>query len=72
MEQPSLMDMTLDKMQQGLQCGFFTSVELVQTYLKRIEEVNGVVKAITELDPTALDQAKTLDIERSHGHLRGL
>ncbi|KAJ5093382.1 hypothetical protein N7456_009243 [Penicillium angulare] len=67
----SLMSMTLNDVHRGLEGGFFTSTHLVQTYLKRIEEVNHVVRAITELDPTALDQAKALDAERSAGKIRG-
>lgn len=68
---PSLMDMTLDDLNHGLEGGFFTSTDLVEVYLKRIEEVNNTVKAITELDPTALDQAKALDAERAAGNIRG-
>lgn len=65
------MDMTLDDVHYGLQGRFFTSTELVQTYLKRIEEVNSTVRAITELDATALDQARALDAERASGKVRG-
>ncbi|KAJ5711739.1 hypothetical protein N7488_005895 [Penicillium malachiteum] len=49
----------------------FTSTDLVQAYLKRIDEVNHIVRAITELDPNALDQAKALDAERLAGNIRG-
>lgn len=65
------MDMTLEDLNYGLGGGFFTSTDLVQVYLKRIEEVNHIVRAITELDPTALDQAKALDAERLAGKIRG-
>lgn len=68
---PSLMDMTLDDLHHGLEGDFFTSTDLVQAYLKRIEEVNDTVRAITELDSTALDQAKALDAERAAGNIRG-
>lgn len=63
--------MTLDEMQKGLENNLFSSVDLVQTYLDRIEEVNDLVHAITELDPTALDQARILDEERGKGEIRG-
>lgn len=68
---PSLRDMTLDDMQKGLGDGEFTSEDLVRTYLKRVEEVNHIVRAITELDPSALEESKILDEERGRGNVRG-
>lgn len=67
---PGLMDMALDDFRAGLQGHFFTSVDLVEIYLRRIEEVNRRVRAITEVDPTALAQARLLDEERAGGKIR--
>ncbi|KAJ6004740.1 hypothetical protein N7540_012539 [Penicillium herquei] len=69
---PSLMDLTLEDLNYGLEGHFFTSTDLVRAYLERIKEVNHIVKAITELGPTALDQAKAVDAERLAGNIRGL
>ncbi|KAJ5730536.1 uncharacterized protein N7483_005044 [Penicillium malachiteum] len=64
---PFLMDMTLEDLNYGLEGDFFTSTDLVRSYLKRIQEVNHIVRAIAELDPAALDQAKAFDAERLAG-----
>jgi amidase len=48
----------------------FTSKELVQCYLHRIELVNPRVKAVIETNPDALEIANRLDEERRNGHVR--
>jgi len=48
----------------------FTSKELVQCYLRRIELVNPYVKAVIETNPDALAIADKLDEERRNGHVR--
>lgn len=68
----SLMDMTLNDITDELAQHTFTSEHMAKTYLKRIEEVNPVVHAVTEVDPTAVDQACKLDLERANGELRRL
>ncbi|KAK3356730.1 amidase [Lasiosphaeria hispida] len=65
------MDATIDDIQLGLKNGIFTSVDLVTTYLARIAEVNPELKAVTEVNPDALDIAKALDAERAQGTVRG-
>lgn len=42
-----------------------------QTYLARIDEVNGTLHAITEINPDALDIAASLDEQRERGRIRG-
>lgn len=47
----------------------------MQAYLARIDEVNvrgAALRAITEINPTALSQAALLDVEREQGKVRGL
>ncbi len=64
-------DLTLENIQAGLEDGHFTSADLGATYLSRIDEVNSEVQAITEIDPTATQQAALLDEERAAGTIRG-
>ncbi|KAF9876904.1 amidase [Colletotrichum karsti] len=64
---PPLLDATLDDLNLGLQTGLFTSVDLVNAYIARIEEVNHVVRAVAEINPDALSIAATLDETRRQG-----
>ncbi|KAF9230707.1 amidase signature domain-containing protein [Melanogaster broomeanus] len=55
------------ELQQGLERGHFTSVDLVKAYLARVEEVNlkgAALRAVIETNPQALSQAAALDAER--------
>jgi len=69
---PEAADLTLENIQTGLEDGHFASVDLVATYLSRIDKVNSEIKAIAEIDPTATQQAAILDKERITGTIRGL
>lgn len=42
----------------------------MKTYFLRIQEVNPLLNAVTELNPDALDIAASLDAERANGTLR--
>ena len=42
-----------------------------QAYVARINQVNDHLHAITEINPDALDIAKSLDNERAKGSVRG-
>ncbi|KAJ2895610.1 putative glutamyl-trna amidotransferase subunit a protein, partial [Zalerion maritima] len=68
---PSLIDATIEDITAGLEDGVFTSVDLVKTYIARIEEVNPVLHAVTEVNPLALKVAAELDEERACGEVRG-
>ncbi|KAG9226690.1 hypothetical protein CCMSSC00406_0006085 [Pleurotus cornucopiae] len=64
---PDLYEASIAELQAGLHAGHFTSVDLVKAYFARIEEVNlkgPMLRAILELNPSALEQAATLDRER--------
>lgn len=68
---PSLIDATLTDLAAGLESGTFTSVDLVQTYIARIEETNDVLHAVTEINPDALTIAASLDAARRDGRVFG-
>lgn len=68
---PPLLSATLEELSQGLETGAFTSVELVQAYIARIEETNALLHAVTELNPDAIAIAETLDVARRDGRLYG-
>jgi len=61
---------SISQLQDYLSKAAFTSRELVQCYLHRIELVNPRVKAVIETNPDALDIADKLDEERKNGHVR--
>ncbi|KAI0819882.1 amidase signature domain-containing protein [Trametes gibbosa] len=64
---PDLYEASIAELQEGLQEGLFTSVDLVKAYLARIEEVylqGPKLHAVIETNPSALAQAVELDRER--------
>ncbi|QRV95570.1 amidase [Ceratobasidium sp. AG-Ba] len=66
-EYPDLYEVSIAELQNGLDKGRFTSVDLVKAYLARINEVNlegPLLRAIIETNPLALEQAANLDAER--------
>ncbi|KAL4807866.1 amidase signature domain-containing protein [Aspergillus unguis] len=68
---PSLLAATQSELQNGLRLGCFTSVDLVTAYTTRIDEVNSELNAVLEINPSALDIAEQLDLERRQGRTRG-
>ncbi|KAF8994513.1 amidase signature enzyme [Cyathus striatus] len=63
------------ELQDGLDNGLFTSVDLVKAYFARIEEVNlkgPELRAVLEMNPSALAIAAELDKERKTKGKRGL
>ncbi|KAF1810361.1 amidase [Eremomyces bilateralis CBS 781.70] len=68
---PSLIDVTIDDLQNGLQSELFTSVDLVKAYIARTLLANVTLNVITELNPDALQIAAALDAERAVGMTRG-
>ncbi|KAJ7594152.1 amidase signature enzyme [Mycena floridula] len=64
---PDLYEASILELQVGLEAGHFTSVDLVTAYFARIEEVNlkgPTLRAVIELNPSALQQAAALDKAR--------
>ncbi|KAK2016230.1 amidase [Colletotrichum eremochloae] len=68
---PSLLDVTIDDLADGLEKGLFTSVDLVNAYLGRINQVNGTLNVVTEVNPDALSIAADLDASRAKGSIKG-
>ncbi|KAK6542425.1 hypothetical protein TWF694_006380 [Orbilia ellipsospora] len=68
---PDLIEITIDDLTKFLNDGCFTSHQLTQAYIARINEVNPKFHAVTEINPDALSIAKSLDAERTSGKLRG-
>ena len=67
-------EITIPEMQKGFEEGRFTSVDVVQAYLDRIEvyDKNGPqLNSILQLNPDALTIAAQLDAERKAGKIRG-
>ncbi|KEP48883.1 putative glutamyl-tRNA amidotransferase subunit A [Rhizoctonia solani 123E] len=64
---PDLYEASIQELQNGLERGDYTSVDLVTAYLVRIDEVNYKgpnLRAVLEVNPHALEQAAELDLER--------
>ena len=63
---------SIPQMQQDLQAGRYSSVDLVTYYLDRIRRFDITsLHAILDLNPDILEIAAAHDSERSQGHLRG-
>ena len=63
-------ELSITQLQKHLEGKSFTSRELTQCYLKRIEMVNPRIKAVIETNPDALEIADKLDAERKNGTVR--
>ncbi|MGC4034806.1 MAG: amidase [Chitinophagaceae bacterium] len=69
-----LSEITITDLQAKLKGGQYTSEELVNTYLERIRKIDKAgpaINSIIETNPDAVAIAKTLDVERKAGKLRG-
>ncbi|GAB1310578.1 Amidase domain-containing protein [Madurella fahalii] len=73
---PLLIEAGLEDLASGLESGLFTSVDLVNAYIARINEVNSTLRMVTQINPDALLIAADLDAARaagtSHGPLHGI
>jgi amidase len=70
-ELPSLLNITLEQVAEGLDSKRFTSVDLVKAYIARIEECNEEFRAVLQINPDAVHVAKLLDQERGRSGRRG-
>lgn len=67
-------EITIAELQQGIQAGRFSSRELTDAYLGRIEDIDKrgpAINSIIELNPEARSIAEELDRERKLGRVRG-
>lgn len=68
-------EVTIAELQQKMESGVLTSVQLVKKYMRRIEEIDKKgpsLKSVIELNPDVLTIAQQLDEERKSGRVRGL
>ncbi|KAF4537197.1 Amidase [Lasiodiplodia theobromae] len=66
-----LEEATIDELQDALENGVFTSVELALCYMQRILITDTYLHAIMQLNPDVLQIAARLDAERAAGRVRG-
>lgn len=66
-----MIDASIEDLAAGLESGLFTSVDLVNAYIARIDEVNSILKVVTEINPDALTIAAELDAARASGTIHG-
>jgi amidase len=66
-----LNETTVTELQQKMESGELTSEAICKKYLERIEKVDPYLHAVIELNPDALDIARSLDKERLEGKVRG-
>ncbi|THU98504.1 amidase signature enzyme [Dendrothele bispora CBS 962.96] len=74
-ELPDLYEAGVKELQNGLDEGHFTSVDLVKAYIARIEEVNSngpQLRAVLEINQNAVKDAASLDEERKRQGKRTL
>lgn len=63
-------ELSIKQLRDHLSTERFTSKDLTQCYLKRIEMINPRIKAVIETNQDALAIADQLDQERKNGHVR--
>ena len=68
---PYLDEASIDELNDLLNSGTVTSVDLVEAYVKRTQEVNGYLHTVSEIDPYALHIAQARDGERRVGLSKG-
>ncbi|KAL8941352.1 MAG: hypothetical protein Q9216_002291 [Gyalolechia sp. 2 TL-2023] len=67
----SLSYASIDDLRDGLDNGKFSSLDLVKTYLARISQTDEMLHAVIEINPDAIEIARTTDEERKRGQTRG-
>ncbi len=67
----SMEELGIEEIQERFADGTLSSVELVAAFLERIERIDGLVNAVIETNPDALEIAERLDAERRAGRARG-
>ena len=68
---PDLLYASVEELSAGLTSCQFTSLDLVTSYLARIQEVNPTLKTVIDVNCYAALDAKRLDDERKQGSVRG-
>ena len=68
------LEQDIAEIQQGYKDGTYTIKELVEAYLKRIEEIDKsgpMLNSIIQINPEAIQNAEQLDLEMVQGNIRG-
>ena len=68
------LEQDIAEIQQGYKDGTYTIKELVEAYLKRIEEIDKggpMLNSIIQINPDAIQNAEQLDLEMVQGNIRG-
>lgn len=68
------LEQDIAEIQHGYKDGTYTIKELVEAYLKRIEEIDKsgpMLNSIIQINPDAIQNAEQLDLEMSQGNIRG-
>jgi amidase len=63
-------EITIDELQQKMETGELTAVEICQKYLDRIKLVDPTLMSVIEINPDAMEIAAQLDNERKSGKVR--
>lgn len=68
-------EISIQELQEKMINGKFSSEQITQLYLNRIDAIdkNGIaINAVIEINPDAINIAKTMDTERKNGNYRGV
>ena len=75
LKEDDLNEATIDELQTRMKTGAFSSKEITEWYLKRIQELDKKgpkINSVIEINPDALSTAISMDAERKAGRVRGL
>ena len=70
----ALNEITINELQEKMSKGEYTSKQITEMYLRRIDEIDKkgyMINSVIELNPDALSIAENMDAERSSGKVRG-
>ncbi len=66
-----LNEITIGELQQKMESGELSAVQICDKYLERIKLVDPILKSAIEINPDAIEIARSLDEERKAGNIRG-
>ncbi|WP_046228437.1 amidase family protein [Paenibacillus dauci] len=66
-----IVEADIQTLQQAMESGEASSEEIVQAYIERIHTFDGKTKSVLEINPEAIEIARSLDIERKETGSRG-
>jgi len=66
-----VVEVSVPELEARMASGQLTSERITQACLSRIQRLDGPLKAVLAVNPDALEQARSLDLERRQGNVRG-